>query len=171
MLVNLKNRIWTPTLVVLVVICAKTPFAAELVLVKDGVSLAPIVIFKGAPPLTRAAAEEVVEYIEKTSGAKPKLIEGDPGPTPERAIWVGYQPKVKELFPKIDFDFKHPEEILIAANESHLVIAGRDVWDPEALVIEGRRGKKIVGKQQEYGTANAVYTFLQDCLGVRWRKV
>ena len=42
------------------------------------------------------------------------------------------------------------------------------MWDPKGLVIEGRRGKKIMGKQQEYGTANAVYTFLQDHLGVRW---
>ncbi|MFN2352605.1 MAG: DUF4838 domain-containing protein, partial [Kiritimatiellia bacterium] len=85
----------------------------------------------------------------------------------EQAIWVGYQPKLKELFPEIDFDFQHPEEILIACDGKHLVIAGRDRWDPDNLIID-----RDVGKPQaiqfEYGTVNAVYTFLQDYLGVRW---
>jgi len=139
----------------------------RLTLVKQGKSLAPVVIFKDAPPFTRRAADELAGYIEKISGAKPQVIEGEPKPIPEHAIWVGFQPKLKELFPKIDFDFRHPEEILIAANESHLVIAGRDRWDPDRLVVEGRNST-IEGKQKEYGTANAVYTFLQDYLDVRW---
>jgi len=141
--------------------------AADLVLVENGVSLAPIIVFKDAPPQTRLAADELALYIEKSSGAKPQVIEGDPQPTPKNAIWVGFQPRLKELFPNLDFDFKHPEEILIAANENHLVIAGRDRWDPKHMDVEGRDGK-ITGKQQEYGTANAVFTFLQDNLGVRW---
>ena len=142
----------------------------KVVLVENGVSRAPIVVFKDAPPYTRLAADDLARYIEKTSGAKPKVIEGTPNPIPKHAVWVGYQPVLEKLFPKTDFDFKHPEEILIAANGKHLAIVGRDRWDPEHLVvIFGRRGKrKIVGKQQEYGTANAVYTFLQDNLGVRW---
>ncbi|MCA1809315.1 MAG: DUF4838 domain-containing protein, partial [Lentisphaerae bacterium] len=86
-------------------------------------------------------------------------------------IWVGYQPVLKELFPQMDFDFQHPEEILIAANENHLVIAGRDRWNPDHLRVVYPRGDKAVevnGVQLEYGTANAVYTFLQDYLDVRW---
>jgi hypothetical protein len=47
------------------------------------------------------------------------------------------------------------------------VIAGRDRWDPEHLTVEGI-DEKIVGRQQEYGTVNAVCTFLQDHLAVRW---
>ena len=148
------------------------PAGAEMVLVENGQALAPIVIFEGAPPLTRQAADELAYYIEKTSGAKPEVIEGLPDPLPERAIWVGYQPKLKELFPKIDFDFKHPEEILIACDGKNLVIAGRDRWDPEHLLVakeafqSGR--KDVEGFQYEYGTANAVFTFMQDYLGVRW---
>jgi len=141
--------------------------AAKLVLVENGVSRAPIVVFDGVPPYTRRAVDELAEYIEKISGAKPKVIEGQPDSIPERAIWVGFQPKVAELFPDVDFKFKHPEEILIAANANHLVIAGRDRWDPDHLEVEGI-DEKIVGKQQEYGTVNAVYTFLQKHLGVRW---
>ncbi|MCA9246340.1 MAG: DUF4838 domain-containing protein [Planctomycetales bacterium] len=140
---------------------------AELELVKDGVSQAPVVVFKDAPPYTQRAAEELASYIEKISGAKPAILEGEQAPIPERAIWIGYQPQVAKLFPEVDFDFQHPEEILIAANEKHLVIAGRDRWDPDHLVVEGL-DEKIVGKQSEYGTANAVYTFLQDQLEVRW---
>jgi len=144
-----------------------TAEAADLVLVEKGVSEAPIIVFKGAPPFTRRAADELAEYIEKISGAKPKVIEGEPKPIPPHAIWVGYQPVLEKLFPTLDFDFKHPEEILIAANENHLVIAGRDRWDPDHLVVKGRNFT-IEGKQQEYGTANAVYTFLEDYLDVRW---
>jgi len=140
--------------------------ARKLVLVDNGVSLAPIVIFQDAPPYTRRAADELAEYIEKTSGAKPEVIEGEPKPIPEHAIWVGYQPLLKKLFPQLDFDFKHPEEILIATNANHLVIAGRDRWDPNHLAAKGKRNT-VNGIQQEYGTANAVYTFLQDYLDVR----
>lgn len=142
--------------------------AADLLLVKEGVALAPIVVFENAPPYTRQAAEELAAYIEKVSGARPEVIEGEPDPLPEHAIWVGVQPALHTLFPRVDLDFKHPEEILIAANEQHLVVAGRDRWDPEHMTVRDRRGREIVGIQQEYGTVNAVYTFLQDCLGVRW---
>lgn len=37
----------------------------ELVLVEDGESLAPVVVFQDAPPKTRRAAEELVDYLEK----------------------------------------------------------------------------------------------------------
>ena len=142
--------------------------AQNLVLVENGVSRAPVVIFENAPPCTRQAADELAEYIEKTSGAKPEIIEGRPDPIPQPAIWVGYQPVMDEIFPDLDFDFQRPEEILIAATENHLVIAGRDRWNPDGLTIETSRGGTIEGKQLEYGTVNAVYTFLQDHLGVRW---
>jgi hypothetical protein len=94
----------TLALVLSVLICAgdlwaagKPPTATAdltgLVLVENGVSRVPIVVFKDAPPFTRRAADELAQYIEKTSGAKPQIIEGDPQPTPAHAIWVGYQPR------------------------------------------------------------------------------
>ncbi|MCA1810021.1 MAG: DUF4838 domain-containing protein, partial [Lentisphaerae bacterium] len=135
--------------------------------VENGAARMPIVVFEGAPPFTRQAAEELAEYIEKTSGARPEVLEGQPDPLPDSAIWVGHQPILDTLFPDLDFDFQHPEEILIAANDQHLVIAGRDRWDPEHLVVTFKR-HTVNGVQQEYGTVNAVYTFLQDYLGVRW---
>ncbi len=133
----------------------------EITLVQDGESLAPVVIFDDAPPLTMLAAEELAEYIEKISGARPEVIEGQPSPLPDTAIWVGYQPILDELFPELDFEFDNPEEILISANEKHLVIVGRDIWNPGHMGDDNR-------EQVEYGTHNAVYTFLQDYLDVRW---
>ncbi len=110
--------------------------AAPLTLVDKGQSLAPIIVFSNAPPFTRKAADELAAYIEKVGGVKPQVIEGLPDPVPARAIWVGFQPKVKELFPKTDFDFKNPEEILIAANDKNLVIVGRDRWDPQHMFVK-----------------------------------
>ncbi len=154
------------TLASLALLC-DSAHAADLILAAKDTPPAPIVVFSDAPPRTREVADVLADYIAKISGQKPAIIEGEPSPMPERAIWVGVQPAVKTLFPKIGFDFKHPEEIVIAANEKHVVIAGRDRWDPARLDIETREGV-IKGVQQEYGTINAVYTFLQDQLGVRW---
>lgn len=165
-------RTWTAQLGLIVVLgmlmsWASPAAAQQVVLVKDGVSQAPIVIYGDTPPWTRRAADELATYIEKTSGARPKIIEGKPDPIPERAIWVGHQPVMDELFPDVDFEFKHPEEVIITANENHLAIAGRDRWQPDGLKVEAEK-RTLVGVQQEYGTINAVYTFLQKHLGVRW---
>ncbi|CAN5797223.1 hypothetical protein BH11VER1_BH11VER1_33960 [soil metagenome] len=157
-------------LALLAALCLVSPpvlSAADLVLAAKDVPPAPIIVFKDAPPRTRDAAVTLAEYIAKISGVKPTVLDGEPSPIPDRAIWIGYQPAVKALFPKSDFDFKHAEETLILANEKHLVIAGRDRWDPAHMTMKMRLST-ATGVQQEYGTANAVYTFLQDQLGVRW---
>ncbi|MBC8868091.1 MAG: DUF4838 domain-containing protein, partial [Planctomycetes bacterium] len=152
-----------------VLLCLVSKVRAEFTLadIGSGIAPAPLVLFADAPPKTREAAVELADYVEKVCGQRPELIEGTLQPSPDRAVWIGYQPALDEFFPDIDFDFKHPEEILIAACRNHVVIAGRDRWDPEHLTVEGI-DEKIVGRQQEYGTVNAVCTFLQDHLGVRW---
>ncbi len=95
------------TLIFLAISCFGSLHAQErkLVLVEDGVSRAPIVLFDGAPPYTRQAADELAVYMEKISGARPKVIEGEPDSVPKHGIWVGFQPKVAKLFPEIDFTF------------------------------------------------------------------
>ena len=148
-------------------ISASCAGAADLVLAGKDTPAAPIIVFKDAPPRTRDAAVKLAEYVEKISGQRPAVMDGEPSPVPVRAIWIGVQPVVKTLFPKTDFDFQHAEETLILANEKHLVIAGRDRWDPKHMTAKGRLSTKT-GMQQEYGTANAVFSFLRDQLGVRW---
>ena len=128
--------------------------AQELVLVEDGISKAPVVVAENAPPATVQAAEELGGYMERISGSRPRLLRGVPDPKPDRAIWIGAHPSVAALFPDLSFDFRHPEEVLIACNGRHVVIAGRD---------------RMAGDTRtEHGTANAVYTFLQKHLGVRY---
>ncbi len=148
-----------------ILVAALMPVAAsavEFVVVDSAAKVppAPIIFQNDAPPFTRQAAVELVGYIEKISGSRPELIESAPQQLPERAIWIGASPDA-------ELDFKHPEEILITANENHLVIAGRDVWDPDHLVVEGKR-ETVNGVQSEYGTANAIYAFIHDYLDVRW---
>jgi|GEM_PF-581001 len=151
---------------------ASSDAKGKLALVAGGKSLAPIVVPKDAPHFTRQAADTLAEYIEKVSGARPEVIAGTPDPMPEQAIWVGYQPCQKNLFPNVDLEFKYPEEILISANAKHVLVAGRDRWDPDFTTAPKESFQSgrldVEGYQQEYGTANAVYTFIQDCLGVRW---
>jgi hypothetical protein len=157
-----------PTLIIVLLLAPLAALhAADFILVTKDTPPAPIIVFKDAPPRTRDAAVTLAEYIGKISGQKPAVLDGDPKPLPERAIWVGVQPVVKTLFSKTDFDFKHAEETLIVANEKHLVIAGRDRWLPGHMETKGRLAMKT-GIQQEYGTANAVYSFIQEQLGVRW---
>lgn len=163
---TLPFRLWA-----LLLMCAlATPWfssANEIVLVEEGQSPAPILLPADAPPATLRAAGELAEYIDKISGQRPEIITGTSDPLPASGIWVGWQPVVDELFPDLDFDFQNPEEILLAARDSHVILAGRDRWDPDQLEVEGRNFL-VEDFQQEYGTANAVYTFLHDQLGVRW---
>ncbi|MFN2352818.1 MAG: DUF4838 domain-containing protein, partial [Kiritimatiellia bacterium] len=115
----------------------------------------------------RVAADDLAAYIEKISGIRPEIMEGTPEPLPARAVWVGYQPVLRQVFPALDFDFQHPEEILIAATDNHLALVGRDRWiEGHTEFVTSR--SNAPGRQLEYGTVNAVYTFLQDYLGVRW---
>jgi len=157
--------------------------AAELVLADRGAAPAPVIVPKDATPFTKLAAQELADYLGRIGGAKVAVIEGAPVPTPEHAIWVGLQPEVKRLFPGTDFEFQHPEETLIHCDGRHLAIVGRDVWDAKMANIPGGKteaqrkshlagfpfaNRDVEGYQAEYGTVNAVYTFLQDRLGVRW---
>ncbi|MCP5559875.1 MAG: DUF4838 domain-containing protein [Verrucomicrobiaceae bacterium] len=141
--------------------------SADFIIVAKDVAPAPIIVDAGAPPRTHDAAVTLADYVEKISGQRPEVMKGAPQAMPEHAIWVSVSPTVKTLFPKADLDFQHPEETLILANENHLVIAGRDRWDPDHMEAKGRLAMKT-DMQQEYGTANAVYSFIQDQLGVRW---
>ncbi len=136
----------------------------ELVWVENGRSLAPIVIPAGTDATIRASADDLASYVEKISGVRPTILEGVPEPLPKSAVWVGFQPSLEGLFPNIDFTFTQPEEILIAANAQHLAIVGRD-REPFTIKPPLTYKPTQVG---EFGTANAVSTFIHDRLGVRW---
>jgi hypothetical protein len=131
---------------------AATP--AELLLVENKVSALAISVDKNAGKETMQAVKELADYIQKISGAKVNVILNDSTNAPAHAIWVGAQPKLENSFPNLKFDFQYPEEILLACNGQDAVIIGREL--------------KIGDKQMEFGTANAVYTFIEKKLDVRW---
>ncbi len=161
----MKHTLTLITALLVVIVPAR---AADLVLVAKDTPPAPIIVYARRSAAHAGCGDDAWRNTSRRSAARSRSCSiGASSPAPERAIWIGVQPEVKTLFPKTDFDFKHPEEIVIAANEKHVVIAGRDRWDPAKLDIVTKEGV-IKGMQQEYGTINAVYTFLQDQLGVRW---
>lgn len=120
-------------LLILVLFCLASPARAEFVLVDvgAGVEPAPLLLFANAPPKTRDAAIELANYIEKICGVRSRLMDGTPNDLPERAIWVGYEPALDSLFPRTDFDFQHPEEIVIAAWQPRPWQTGRR-WNASA---------------------------------------
>ncbi|MBI4626216.1 MAG: DUF4838 domain-containing protein [Verrucomicrobia bacterium] len=126
---------------------------SELVVVKRGFKPVPILVAANASEATRRAADELADYIRKISQVRPDVMSGN-HPIPPSAIWVGVHPDFSKAWPDLNPTFSHPEEILLAGNGRHLLIAGRD--------------RILNGRQIECGTANAVYTFLQKHLGVRW---
>lgn len=128
--------------------------AGDLVLVRDGRSPVPIIIPQEASPALQDAADDLAHHLFLISGAKPKVSQGVPQPMPDAAIWVGYQPVLLGLLPGIDLELHKPEEILFASNSQHLAILGRDRFDARGQI--------------EFGTPNAVYTFLEKHLHVRW---
>lgn len=144
--------------------------SSEVILVRDGVSLAPLILPASPTPQNRLAADELAHYLEQISGALPEIVEGAPEPLPATAIWIGYQPALDNVVPQLDFTFTQPEEILLAAANGHLVLAGRDRWDADAMTVEstGTNSERVTDRQWEYGTANAVYAFLRDYLEVLW---
>lgn len=137
--------------------------AQDMVWVAPGMPPAPIVVpLEDPTDSVVEAANDLADYIERISGSRPEVLHGAPNPLPERAVWVGIQPAVHKIFPDLDLSFTRPEEILIAAADGQLLIAGRD---RAPVDIETYRFRAQLG---EFGTANAVSTFIHDYLGVRW---
>lgn len=119
---------------------------AEFVVVRDGADPAPLVLAQDASVETKRAATSLADYVEKIAGVRPQLLTAPETP-PEHAIWIGHSPGDA-------ITFEHPEEIVIRTIGPHLVIAGRD--------------RIVEGTQTEFGTANAIYTFIEHYLDVRW---
>ncbi len=128
--------------------------AEPFLLVEAGQARVPVIVEEHASEPTLEAVRDLVAYIRKISGAHVELLTGAPDPLPEHAVWIGTHAALPDLFPEADLAFQYPEEILNLSNGQHLLIAGRD--------------RKIGTNQVEYGTANAIYAFLEKQLDVRW---
>ncbi|MBN2641303.1 MAG: DUF4838 domain-containing protein, partial [Victivallales bacterium] len=116
----------------------------SLILTHDGVTGYKIVVPKKCEAPDATAAKELRTYLKKISGVDFEItnIEQSDG----KNIYVGTSPTVKKLLPSIDFNNLKPDEIIIKTVGNSCVFTG-----------QGTRGALY-----------AVYTFLEDILGVRW---
>ena len=121
---------------------------ADLVLVENGQARAQVVVADTAPPLVRDAAADFVRVLKRVSGAEVALVVESRSDRAAPRVLIGacQAPQDLEADPAV---IKGD-----AAYAGYIIACGQDV-----LALAGN---------SPAGTANAVYGFLQDQLGVRW---
>jgi len=122
--------------------------SADLVLVENGQARAQVVVADAAPPLVRDAADDFVRVVKRLSGAELALVvesKSDPA-LPRVLIGACNAPRGLEADPTVIKGDEAYAGYVIACGHNVLTLAGKS----------------------PAGTANAVYGFLQDQLGVRW---
>ena len=117
-------------------------WAAQLT--RDGKALAVIVCPADATAPEQNAAKELAAYIEQISGAALPIRET--ASDTDFNIFVGQTEAVKSLAGDFDWDSLRQDGILIRSGKGYLILAG----------------------DRPRGTLYAVYTFLEDHLGVRF---
>ena len=117
---------------------------AALRLAADGRTLCAIVVPEQASEMELTAATELADYLEKVTGARPGVSDQPDGL--KSNIYVGYFPRWVEALADVDWPALGTDGIVIRT-------VGTD------LVLSGGRPR---------GSLYAVYTFLQDVVGVRW---
>ncbi|MEI6339662.1 MAG: DUF4838 domain-containing protein, partial [Verrucomicrobiota bacterium] len=114
----------------------------------------PIILADDVSPNTVQATKELARVIGLISGKTPEILDRQHYKAGSKAIWIGHHPDLLRTFPGADLSFSKPEEILILSGGGSVAILGND--------------RMINGTETMSGTANAVYTFIQRNLGVRW---
>src|SRR2546430_667893 len=104
-----------------------------------------IIVASNAPASEHYAAEELQNYIEKTTGTKLPLL-SDAERAGPREILLGDNAHLRKLRPQIDFNQIGTDGFILQTEGDRLIIAG--------------------GKPR--GTLYGVYELLEQHLGVRW---
>lgn len=115
----------------------------EVRLAQDGRATCSIVLPPDALELEALAARELADHLEQVTGGRPPVV--DAAETGAR-IFVGRSPAIERLVEDVDFDALGTDGIVMRT-------AGDD------LVLTGGRPR---------GVLFAMYSFLQDVVGVRW---
>ncbi|MBO4548544.1 MAG: DUF4838 domain-containing protein, partial [Abditibacteriota bacterium] len=136
-----KDLMFFCAALILAVLCVCSQ-AGELT--RDGQGLAVIVCPADATVPERNAAKELAAYIEQISGAALPIRET--ASDTDFNIFVGQTEAVKSLAGDFDWDSLRQDGILIRSGKGYLILAG----------------------DRPRGTLYAVYTFLEDHLGVRF---
>jgi len=137
--------------------CVAFVARAELKIVQDGKSKYQVIIGKKAQPITKAAAKDLILYIQKSTGAKLPLSRS--GETDGKAsIIVGDCAASREA--GIDASKLPPEGFIIKTIGKNLYIVGRDT--------KGSANTDHWYSAPQAGTWNGVSSFLQKYLNIRW---
>ncbi len=146
---------------------------AGLIIVKNGKPHAVIVIPKSPSYISSRAAYELQEYVKKIAGVTLPIYTEDEIALKGDLFWFDrYVPlilvgpcKMTKQF-GIDIDKLPYEGFYIKTKNNRLILAGRDITKGNMP----RQAKWQDWRIQHHsrGTLWAVYTFLEDYLGVRW---
>jgi hypothetical protein len=136
-------KIFSVLLLTLLIIESFFTPPSNILISKNGKPFVNIVIADGASKEVLFAAEELRDYIKKISGAELKIIKDKEASTGKN-IYVGKSEPVEAL--KVSADNLEKEGFKIETVKGNLVLLGYD----------------------DIGTQFAVYTFLEEHLGVRW---
>lgn len=118
--------------------------AAASPLVLNGDHPYAIHLSKDASPCELTAARELQHYLREMGHADFPIVPEIPDGY--RGIFLGHSQEVSNLLPDINLEQLSPDEIIIQTLGDNLVLTG----------------------ETKRGTLYAVYTFLEDYLGVRW---
>lgn len=121
-------------------------FAWGSTLSRDGKTSHVIVVAKDATESERTAAAELQAYLRKVTGAEFAIVDPETVKADTPKIWVGPSAPVQKLLPKVEWSKLSADAIVMRSVQNDLVLAG--------------------GRPR--GTLYAVYTFLEDVVGVRW---
>ena len=118
--------------------------AQNVTLSNDGKTDYTIVLPDEPTPVEKTAASELQNYLTEITGAAFKTVSEKDLPAGAKAIYVGKTNKAQKT---VDFSTFKPDEIFLKSlDDGSIILAGHD----------------------QRGTLYAVYTFLEDKLGVRW---
>jgi len=149
------------------------PAWADVALVRENMPASVIIIPKSPSYVSSRAAFEFQEYIEKISGAKIPIYTEDEIALEEDLHWLDrYMPiiligpceRTKQM--GIDIDSLPPEGFYIKTKNNALILTGKDV--AKKKVARRAKWQDWRVPHQDRGTLWAVYTFLEDTLGVAW---
>ncbi len=120
--------------------------SSELALAADGASSYVLVVPTEATAVEQTAARELQEHLAKVTGATLPIVTDANMPDGVPRIAVGFSSLTRKLLPDLDPTKLPPDAIVIKTVGNDLVLVGHP-----------RRG-----------TLYAVFTFLEDTVGIRW---
>lgn len=130
----------------LLLIAATIGTAQELTLVKAGASEYRIVLDRAAIPAEKTAAKELQVFLRLISGCRIPIVTADEAPPGKKKILVGQSAEAATILPEVSFDTLKPDETIRKTSGETLLLCG--------------------GRPR--GSLYAVYTFLEEQLGVHW---